>query len=251
MKQLTFIFLLITYSLSAQQLVWEETKSKLKSEDLTYKQLERLIYRDKKDYDVDNELFDYRYIQKKYIQKYVLFSIYDKGNSYYFLNTIAHKNKIIYFELKHVDSTEAEIKYQRPEYLELLEKHDEQYNITADVKHPYFNKVNKSMLGFACFYSGSHSQEFDELQLLLDSNNIDEIRKWSHSLTPEIRCLGAIGLFAYQQKGNILGDSDLNVLNTIKEEKTRVYGCSGCTERGLIFTIAEIYSRGIEYLGYK
>ena len=88
MKLITLLFLLSSYFLSAQDLIWNETKEKLQSEDLTLKQLEKLLYKDKKDYDVDSELFDYRYIHKRYIQKYVLFSIYDKGNSYFFLNAI-------------------------------------------------------------------------------------------------------------------------------------------------------------------
>jgi hypothetical protein len=181
----------------------------------------------------------------------VLFSIYDKGNSYYFLNTVISKNKIIYFELKHVDSIASEVKYQKPEYANLITLHNEKYSIDADINHKYFSKINKSILGFACYSSGSHAQEFDDLQLLLDSNNIDEIRKWSHSLTPEIRCVGAIGLFCYQQKGNALSESDLNVMSKVSEEKTKIYGCEGCMERGLIFSIAEVYQKGCDYLGGK
>lgn len=251
MKLIVILFLLMSYLAFGQGLKWSDTKEQLKSEELTLKQLEKLLYKDKKDYDVDSELFDYRHIHKKYIQKYVLFSIYDKGNSYYFLNTVISKNKIIYFDLKHVDSSFSEVKYQKTEYTDLIKLHDEKYNIKSDANHYYFNKVNKSVLGFACYYSGSHAQEFDDLQLLLDSNNIDEIRKWSHSLTPEIRCVGGIGLFCYQQKGNVLSESDLNVMNQIAEEKTKIYGCIGCTELGLISTIAEIYQRGCEYLVEK
>ena len=248
MKFIVLVFLLSSYLFSAQDLIWTETKEKLKSEELTLKQLEKLLYKDKKDYDVDIELFDYRYIHKKYIQKYVLFSIYDKGNSYYFLNTIISKNKIIYFELRRLDSTTSEVNYQKPEYANLVQLHNDKYKIKADVNHPYFNKINKTVLGFSCFYGGSHAQEFDDLHLLLDSNNLDEIRRWSHSLTPEIRCVGAIGLFTYQQKGNTLSESDLNLMNQVAAEKTKIYGCEENSGYGLIFTIAEIYQRGREYL---
>lgn len=73
MKLIVILFLLMSYLAFGQGLKWSDTKEQLKSEELTLKQLEKLLYKDKKDYDVDSELFDYRHIHKKYIQKYVLF----------------------------------------------------------------------------------------------------------------------------------------------------------------------------------
>lgn len=250
MKLISLLFLLSSYFVSAQNLIWNETKEQLKSEQLTLKQLEKLLYKDKKDYDVDSELFDYRYVYKKYIQKYVLFSVYDKGNSYYFLNTIISNNTIIYFDLKHVDSTFSEVKYEKPAYKELVRLHNEKYAIQADASHPYFNKLNKSVLGFSCYYTKSHAQEFDELQLLIDSNNIDEIRKWSHSLTPEIRCVGAIGLYYYFKEGT-LNEADTALMMQIAKEKTKIYGCEGSAEYGLIFTVAEVFLKGCDYFGLE
>ncbi len=251
MRIVITLCMLCSFWVSAQDLIWLETKEKLKSKELTLRGLEKLLYNDKKDYDVDSELFDYRDIHKKFINKYVLFSIYDRGNSYYFLNTIVRKNTIIYLELRHTDSTKSEIKYQKPMYASLIELHNEAYNIKADVNHPYFNKINKTILGFDCFSSGSHSQEYDDLQLLLDSNNIEEIRKWSYSLTPEIRCVGAVGLYCYQKKGNTLTEADLVLMNQVAEEKTEIYGCEGYDEHGLIFNVAEVYKRGCKFLGGK
>lgn len=165
---------------------------------------------------------------------------------YYALNIISIDNQIIFSELKKLNQDTVSIQHKCQQYRDLIQNMHSNTNFKPDTTHLYFNPPHLIFVGFNCKVDGEYDveNEADSLKKLVYSKNKTEIIKWCLSLSPEIRCYGAIGLYHLQKNGVLLNDKERALLRKISKEQTSVYGCGGCVEGGYLYSVRGMYEQG-------
>lgn len=190
-----------------------------------------------------------RILYKEYEQHLYSFSknLGKRKYEYYALHIISMDNQIIFSELKKLgQDTTVSIQHKRQQYKELIQDIHSYTSFKPDTTHKYFNPPHLIFVGFNCKVDGEYDVEIeaDTLKKLVQTKNKTEIIKWCLSLSPEIRCYGAIGLYHLQKNGVLLNDNERALLRRISKEQTSVYGCGGCVEGGYLHSVRGMYEQG-------
>lgn len=247
MKTLAIVLLLfISFNSFSQNTSWNSFYSLLKGKNLSFANLEKhqIKYQDSDSLNIYKSFT--RTLFETYSQNlYGLKIVNHKGKTiYYNLNIINKGNKIIVLNLSEVNNENPKIAYRNSQFDKLLQSIYLDLNFKPDTSHKYFNPSHLIFVGFNCSLEDSSRKELDELKRLIILKDKTEIIKWCLSLSPEIRCYGAIGLFHLKKSGIQLSNNEALLLKKIKWDKTLIHKCSGCIEGGRASSILESYNIG-------
>ncbi len=241
---LVFFTFLISFGSFSQVKNWIDFKEQFSDLYLTLNEVEKAIENFAKIDSIYIDDWEYKYsskLGKKFKNtKYIFYrEINSKTQLKYCLNVQSYRREVVNLELKKVGDTNLEYRNTNDGYNTLIDKHNLKFGIKSDRKHRYFNPCNLVYVSFGCYYGGDTSPEMDIIDSLVRDTNRNEIIKWCHSLSPEIRCHGAFGLLWLKEKGITLNQEERRLLNIIRNENTIILTCSGCDGPGEFHTIKE------------
>lgn len=257
------LFNLFIINAFCQKTEWDSCLDFFKKQNLSYRDFERFHLNFKNKETTEEGQISIQNIYHRPLsadscdyEQHLFALIKDKGNrSYtrYALNIISKENKIIYIELKELDQPKPIVQNKSSEYKQFIIDNQEDNNIPADTTHEYYNPAHLIFVGFNCREDGELlvENEADKLKKLIEAKNKTEILKWCCSLSPEIRCFGAIGLSYLKKNGLQLNDNELNLLEKISKEENLVYGCGGCIEGGYLHRVRDMFEKGKKLLEDK
>ena len=161
------------------------------------------------------------------------------------LNVLSLRRKVVYCSLMISTDTMFKVINDKKSFDDLLKAHNKNFKIMADTSHLYYNPLYRCVVntGYEC----EGGELIDIIWKLIKNKNKEELMKWCHSLSPEIRCYGAIGFLSLQTNGLSLNKEEIRVLDLIKNDKTWINYCDGCDGVGCI-TIKELIKNYLKEL---
>ncbi len=241
MKKLAFLFLLFSIKSYSQSTPWETFTALLQVKNLTMSTLEKqqIKYRDndlKKNGALDIHKLFSRKIHQEYKQNLYSLCKVNPDNTItdYILNILSINEEIIMLALNNENTDSIIIIKKTPQYKNLTQSWENTFEFKINSTHKYFNPCDLVYVGFYCTPAQKEAKEIKSLILNKDK---DEIINWCLSLSPEIRCYGAIGLWHLKKRGMKLEEKEIKLMNQIKKERILIYTCNVCKGDGLMSSI--------------
>ncbi len=176
--------------------------------------------------------------------------------SVYILTT---KDKIFYYRF-----TKSIYKYKNPEHSEHNEetidslRDDIEYSSFENAfRQVYNNNIDHNDLfltsivyGSLCGIAGINPEYMEQLNLLVEEENIDGVRRWLKSANAEKQLYALNGYRILVNQGYNLTDEEKRIILIVEQKKGAVSTCSGCLYMNKTFqdVVSEINSIPTEYL---